>query len=227
MVFLIECIFKIIGLGIKNYFKDNYNLFDSVVVLISVVDFVLNQLVPAEDLDGATDVLQAVKCLRLLRVIKIARQWSSLQELLSKIGRSLADISMFSVLLFLMVYIMALLGMELFANYCRFDENENLVMDPIVATTKGTEMAPPRDNFDTIGNALTTVFILILGEDWPGIMYNYVRVYGYVSGKAVVLYFILTFCLGNLMLLSLFTAILLQNFEGGDDDEEDDPNAPI
>ena len=48
MVFLAECILKIIGLGIKNYFNDNYNVFDAIVVIISVVDFVLNQLVPAE-----------------------------------------------------------------------------------------------------------------------------------------------------------------------------------
>ena len=51
-------------------------------------------------------------------------------------------------------------------------------------------------------------------------MYNYSRVYG--GDLGYVGYFIATFSLGNLMLLSLFTAILLQNFEGGDDDEEED-----
>ena len=128
-----------------------------------------------------------------------------------------------------MIYIAALLGMELFANTCRFDENSgNLIMDVIKETEKGTLIVSPRDNFDTIGNALTTVFILILGEDWPGIMYNYVRVYG-DAGHWVVPYFIIVFSAGNLMLLSLFTAILLQNFEGGedDDDEEEDPNKPL
>jgi hypothetical protein len=64
------------------------------------------------------------------------------------------------------------------------------------------------------------VFIIILGEDWPAVMYNYSRVYdgslGYVG------YFIITFSLGNLMLLSLFTAILLQNFENSDDGDEAD-----
>jgi hypothetical protein len=64
------------------------------------------------------------------------------------------------------------------------------------------------------------VFILILGEDWPGVMYNYIRVYN--GNIWVCLYFLSVFSLGNLMLLSLFTAILLQNFEGGDDDEEDE-----
>ena len=39
-------------------------------------------------------------------------------------------------------------------------------------------MITPRANFDSISDAMVTMFIIILGEDWPGIMYNYVRVYG-------------------------------------------------
>jgi hypothetical protein len=69
-------------------------------------------------------------------------------------------------------------------------------------------MVPPRENFDNIGNAMTTVFILIIGEDWPGIMYNHSRVYGRLEGW-INLYFVLVLVVGNLMLLSLFTAILL------------------
>lgn len=85
-VFLGECLFKIVGLGPKNYFKDNFNLFDSIVVLISIIDYTIAATVPKEDRAGAADILQVVRCLRLLRVIKIARQWASLQELLRKIG---------------------------------------------------------------------------------------------------------------------------------------------
>jgi hypothetical protein len=73
-------------------------------------------------------------------------------------------------------------------------------------------MIPPRANFDNIFNALTTVFILIIGEDWPGVMYNYTRTFG-ETGSFITLYFVLVLCIGNLMLLSLFTAILLDNFE--------------
>jgi hypothetical protein len=83
----------------------------------------------------------------------------------------------------------------------------------IVATKEGIYMTPPRANFDNIFNALTTVFILIIGEDWPGVMYNYTRTFG-DKGRFITLYFVAVLCIGNLMLLSLFTAILLDNFEG-------------
>jgi hypothetical protein len=81
-------------------------------------------------------------------------------------------------------------------------------------------MRPPRENFDNIGNALTTVFILIIGEDWPGIMYNFARIYG-DKGGFVTVYFLVVLMVGNLMLLSLFTAILLQNFDVDEGEEED------
>jgi len=64
-----------------------------------------------------------------MRVIKIMRTWYDLQEILRKIGDSVVDISWFSVLLLLFMYILALLGMELFANYARFDEHGNMITD--------------------------------------------------------------------------------------------------
>ena len=75
------------------------------------------------------------------------------------------------------MFIFSLLGMELFANYCRILPNGNLVTNVIEAHTRGDKMEPPRANFDDIGRAMITVFIIILGEDWPGVMYNYMRVY--------------------------------------------------
>ena len=66
---------------------------------------------------GATDILAALKAIRLLRVIKIVRNWDALQDIIKKTIMSLNDISNFSVLLVLFLYITALLGIELFAHY--------------------------------------------------------------------------------------------------------------
>jgi hypothetical protein len=149
-----------------------------------------------------------LKAIRLLRVVKLVRNWSALQDIIKKTIMSISDISNFSVLLFLFMYIAALLGIELFANYVQFNENKELLTDVILSQASGVDMKPPRENFDNIGNALTTVFILIIGEDWPGIMYNFSRIYG-DKGGFVCLYFVSVLVVGNLMLLSLFTAILL------------------
>lgn len=113
---------------------------------------------------------------------------------------------------------MGLLGMEIFAHTCQFEyqqsdleeNNGKLVMDVQTGWKNRADrpIAPPRENFDTISNALTSIFIIIVGEDWPKIMFNYTRVFEQNS-FLVTIYFICTYSIGNYMLLSLFTAILL------------------
>jgi hypothetical protein len=65
-----------------------------------------------------------------------------------------------------------------------------LVQDVEQATKEGKLMEAPRENFDDAVHAITTVFIVTLGEDWPGVMYNYTRVYNH--SWMIMLYFIIT-----------------------------------
>ena len=56
-------------------------------------------------------------------------------------------------------------------------------------------------------------------------MYQWVRAYGAgsaVSENIAKFFFLLLMIFGNIVLFSLFTAILLRNFEGGDEDEEEE-----
>ena len=82
---------------------------------------------------------------------------------------SLTDISNFSMLLFLMIFIFSLLGMELFAFSVAYDEDGEKVFDQReikALEQKGVKIVWPRENFNSIGSALTTIFIVIIGEDW-------------------------------------------------------------
>lgn len=82
----------------------------------------------------------------------------------------------------------------------------------------------PRENFDTIGDALTTIFIVILGEDWNWVLYVFVRAVGNDSTLwyyVTILYFMLIVILGNIVLFSLFVAILLENFEADMKDQNE------
>ena len=220
-------IMKIIGLGFSNYIKDRYNLFDAVIVIISLVDWAISRI---PDLDAGS-ALNAFRALRLLRMLKISKSWKALGEILRKTAQSMKDISNFSLLLILFMYIFALLGMELFANAALVDEDDNLIageenIQALVAS--GAYYTFPRDNFNNVGFALTSIFIVIIGEDWNWAMYQWARAYGYgsaVSYYIAIFFFLLLMIMGNIVLFSLFTAILLQNFEGGDDDEDEDSDA--
>jgi hypothetical protein len=205
-------VLKLIALHPKQYVRDYYNCFDAVVVVLSMVELIISFTLEVNENSFAAEAISAFRAVRLLRVIKIMRHWAELQSILRKIYDSIVDISSFSLLLFLFIYILALLGMELFANYCKFDDKEEMITDIPAAYKEKKFMISPRENFDTLWNGITTVFIIIVGEDWPGIMFNYVRMPGN-NGQWNIIYFFLVFMLGNLLLLSLFTAILLQNFE--------------
>ena len=181
------------------------------IVIISLVDWTLTRI---PNLDAGS-VLKALRALRLLRMMKLAKQWKALSEILVKMGKTLKDISNFSLLLFLFMYICALMGMELFSNITLVDEDDNLVMGELQVQelyASGDFYVFPRDNFNSIGYALTTVFIVIIGEDWNWTMYQWVRAYGSESSVAyhiAVIYFVLLMILGNIVLFSVFTAILL------------------
>jgi hypothetical protein len=171
-------------------------------------------------------------------MIKLARSWRDMQDILKKTYASLAELVYVFIILFLFMYIFALLGMELFANRCQFtpDLDGALVEDVAAATARGESMESPRENFDDTVGAITTVFILTIGEDWPVVMYNYTRVYNH--SQLIMLYFLITYSMGNFAMLSLFTAVLLSKFEekeeeiekegeeSGEDEEDDDDSKP-
>jgi len=169
-IFLLELIMKIIGLGFGNYIMDKYNLFDAVIVIISLVDWAISRI---PDLDAGS-ALNAFRALRLLRMLKLSKSWKALADILRKTAESMKDISNFSLLLILFMYIFALLGMELFANAALVDEDDNLIAgeENIQALyASGDYFTYPRDNFNNVGFALTTIFIVIIGEDWNWTMY--------------------------------------------------------
>ena len=127
-IFFLEMILKLIGLGWSNYKQDGYNIFDAVIVIISLVDWTLSRIPGL----NAGSALNAFRALRLLRMMKLSKSWKALAEILRKTVASLKDISNFSMLLFLFMYIFALLGMELFANIALVDGDDSLVVGAAV-----------------------------------------------------------------------------------------------
>lgn len=115
---------KLIGLGLRAYVQNTFNVLDAIIVLTSLVDMVLALVLK----DNDNIVMNAFRALRLLRMIKLARIWKAFQEILRRIRQSLIDASNFTFILFLFMFIYALLGMELFANKVFFDEDGVIVI---------------------------------------------------------------------------------------------------
>jgi hypothetical protein len=92
------------------------------------------------------------------------------------------------------------MGMSFFAGNIKFDTNDKLDLK------NGTA---PRANFDSLDWAIVTIFEVLMGESWNELMYQGIR----AQGLLVSVFYIFLFIFGAIIMLNLFLAILLGNFE--------------
>ncbi len=94
-------------------------------MILSIIDVIISYTISDnEDITSGKGAISAFRAFRLIRVFKLAKSWEKLQQLLTTITDSLGAISSFSVLLFLLIYIYILLGMEVFADQLKGPEGE-------------------------------------------------------------------------------------------------------
>jgi hypothetical protein len=115
IAFSLECILKLTGLEIKEFVNDNFNIFDLVIVLFSIVELFFSD-------NSKSGVISALRAFRLLRLIKLVRSNQTLAALVDSIVHTIAAIGNFLVLLSIFIYVFALLGMSNFAGKFKFDE---------------------------------------------------------------------------------------------------------
>ncbi|GAX76998.1 hypothetical protein CEUSTIGMA_g4445.t1 [Chlamydomonas eustigma] len=108
--FVIEMATKLMAMGVGEYAADNFNLFDALVTFLGVVDVALS-LDPYLTSPNALSVFRA---LRLLRVLRLATTWTSMNRIVQVFLSSLASVGWLTVLLFLYMFIMGLIGMTFF-----------------------------------------------------------------------------------------------------------------
>merc|ERR1719271_1556151 len=132
-----------------------------------------------------------------------------------------------------MIHIAILLGTELFGGfYPRAELNYTAHHFPYVwdnYTMTWDDSYPSRYHFNDVGNSFLVIFVVLSGENWNEIMFDNHRAtfdYTYVNSTVplpyAIVYFILLFIVGNLLLFNLFIAILLSNFDDDDDEDEED-----
>lgn len=76
-LFLTEMIIKIIGMGPKSYVRDSYNIFDALIVSLSIADVCISYaLLTNDEVNSGKGAISAFRAFRLIRVFKLAKSWS-------------------------------------------------------------------------------------------------------------------------------------------------------
>jgi hypothetical protein len=94
-------VLKMIGLGLIEYVKDAFNVFDAIIVIVGLLEFA----------NAGSKMVVVLRAFRLLRIFKIARTWTNLRKLLLTVLLSIKSIANLALLMFLLMFIYSLLGM--------------------------------------------------------------------------------------------------------------------
>ncbi|GIL75525.1 hypothetical protein Vretifemale_5297, partial [Volvox reticuliferus] len=137
------------------------------------------------------------------RSLRLLIRVESLRKLLRMVLKGFVVLKDFILLLALFIFIFSILGLQQFGGSPYFAPSPNNV---------GFS-----SNFDTLWQSAYTVFQLLTADNWVATSWDGMR----ARGTAAVLYFVAWIIVGNFVLLTLFLAILITNFQS---DEEPPPS---
>eukprot|EP00095_Tigriopus_kingsejongensis_P003327 snap_masked-scaffold524_size146631-processed-gene-0.4 protein:Tk03327 transcript:snap_masked-scaffold524_size146631-processed-gene-0.4-mRNA-1 annotation:"sodium channel protein para" len=183
--FAIEAAIKLLAMSPKFYFQEGWNIFDFIIVALSLIELGL------ANVSGLT----VLRSFRLLRVFKLAKSWPTLNLLISIMGKTVGALGNLTLVLGIIIFIFAVMGMQLFGK--SYEDN--------IDRFRTKEL--PRWNFVDFMHSFMIVFRVLCGE-WVESMWDCM----WVASKVCVPFFLATVVIGNLVVLNLFLALLLSSF---------------
>uniref|UniRef100_A0A3Q2FCL1 Sodium channel protein n=1 Tax=Cyprinodon variegatus TaxID=28743 RepID=A0A3Q2FCL1_CYPVA len=200
-IFAGEMFAKLIAMDPYYYFQEGWNCFDGFIVTLSLVELGL------ADVEG----LSVLRSFRLLRVFKLAKSWPTLNMLIKIIGNSVGALGNLTLVLAIIVFIFAVVGMQLFGKSykdCVCKIAEDCVL--------------PRWHMNDFFHSFLIVFRVLCGE-WIETMWDCMEVAGQ---RMCLIVFMMVMVIGNLVVLNLFLALLLSSFSADNLAATDDDGEP-
>ena len=164
LVFFFEVILRWWGRNsTKEYLSDGWNYFDVIIIVLGVVPEVADIIVESAGGGGGESQSSVWATLRVLRIVQLTRSIRAIDDmriLVSVLVKSIRSLSYIAVLFLLVMYIYAIIGVQLFKDP-NYAESEHLHL---------TGSNP--DPYGDIGEAFFTLFRILTGEDWTDLRYN-------------------------------------------------------
>ncbi|XP_015795896.2 voltage-dependent calcium channel type A subunit alpha-1 isoform X5 [Tetranychus urticae] len=203
--FLLECILKLVAFGCKNFFKDSWNVFDFVTVVGSVIDAIVMEF--GSQLRSYQFNVGFLRLFRAARLIKLLRQGYTIRILLWTFIQSFKALPYVCLLIAMLFFIYAIIGMQVFGN---------IRLNPETEYNR-------HNNFQTFIQSLMLLFRCATGEAWQAIMLACTKgrpcdpgtkknkpECGSIWSYAYFVSFIF-FC--SFLMLNLFIAVIMDNFD--------------
>uniref|UniRef100_A0A3B4C587 Voltage-dependent L-type calcium channel subunit alpha n=2 Tax=Pygocentrus nattereri TaxID=42514 RepID=A0A3B4C587_PYGNA len=213
-LFTVEMIVKLLALRLRHYFVDAWNSFDALIVVGSVVDIVVTEfsvsLQTLSSEDSSRVSITFFRLFRVMRLVKLLSKGEGIRTLLWTFVKSLQALPYVALLIAMIFFIYAVIGMQTFGKIAMQDYT------PINRN----------NNFQTFPQAVLLLFRCATGEAWQEIMlaslpgkrcdpesdYEPGEEFTCGSNFAIV-YFISFFMLCAFLIINLFVAVIMDNFD--------------
>ncbi|CDW53368.1 Voltage dependent L type calcium channel subunit [Trichuris trichiura] len=210
-IFAAEVLLKLIAFTIVNYFADAWNVFDFIVVLGSVIDIICSKLATRESLIS----MNFFRLFRVMRLVKLLGRGEGIRTLVWTFLKSFQALPYVVLLIVLLFFIYAVIGMQVFGKIALNDETQ----------------IHRHNNFRTFYTSLLVLFRSATGEAWQNIMLDCSdrpsvvcdKDFSFEEGEEkgstgcgtdfAYPYFISFFLLSSCLIINLFVAIIMDNFD--------------
>ncbi|KAF4796858.1 Sodium channel protein type 9 subunit alpha [Turdus rufiventris] len=208
VLFTGECVFKIFSLRYY-YFTIGWNIFDFVVVILSIIGMFLADVIEKHFLSPT--LFRVVRLARIGRILRLIKGAKGIRTLLFALMMSLPALFNIGLLLFLVMFIYAIFGMSNFAYVKREDGIDDMF------------------NFETFGNSMICLFQITTSAGWNNLLNPILNsgepdcnpnkthpgssVKGDCGNPSVGIFFFVSYIIISfLVVVNMYIAVILENF---------------
>lgn len=212
-IYLVEFIIKSVSVGLikdkNSYFDSKWNLLEFIIMIASVLDTLVYYL------GGTTATI--FKIILATRPLRLISKNESMKNLLSSLISSIGAIFNVIIILFVVWFMFAILGVSVFSGKMYTCSNPALETE-VDCLNYGYDWVNAKSNFDNILEAMLSLFICSLLDDWHKIMYDCIdsrdkglsRVLNYNLSASY--YFLFFITIGSFFFLHLFMGVMFLKF---------------
>ncbi|XP_052766149.1 uncharacterized protein LOC128207337 [Mya arenaria] len=220
LLFSIEILLKVYTFGPKQYFRDSSNWFDVAITSLALVFLVIGSAYSPKDQTSVVvlrEISQTVKVMRIFRILRLLVQIQRFKIITNTLVNISLAILMYCGILFIIFYIFAIIGLELFKGRIKtFNSIPTNTTDPSLLYC-GNEVLKDSAfhesnycylNFNDIGSATLVLCTILFDNNWDIVTNGFVL----VTNKATRAYFAIFYACVTVVVMNIMTAFIVDMF---------------
>jgi len=222
IAFLVECILKVVANGFFVYIKSPWNKLDFFIVVTSVVDALFEYSSGGGGSLKSLRILRIFRIFRALRPLRVISRARGLRIVVMSITGSVKPILNTVFIAGMVFLVFGILGVQLLSGKLHYCSDPAIFQEKDCKGFRADNTARvwlnQKVNFDNIGEAMLTMFVLASMDDWPKVMWSGVDATGKRTGpkqdnnQLIVLYFLASLLIAAFLVINIFVGVFVDNY---------------